>query len=61
MGSERLGLSIQQQAACDLLVKIPMVGTADSLNLGVATSVVLYEIFNQRRDLRQDKVRQGAC
>ena len=61
MGSERLGLSIQQQAACDLLVKIPMVGTADSLNLGVATSVVLYEIFNQHRDLRQDKVRQGAC
>jgi TrmH family RNA methyltransferase len=49
MGSERLGLSPAQQAACDLLVSIPMVGTADSLNLGVATSIVLYEIFQQRR------------
>ena len=49
MGSERLGLSPQQQAACDLLIRIPMVGTADSLNLGVATSIVLYEIFHQRR------------
>jgi TrmH family RNA methyltransferase len=49
VGSERLGLSAAQQAACDTLVCIPMVGTADSLNLGVATSIVLYEIFHQRR------------
>ena len=62
MGSERLGLSIQQQTACDLLVKIPMVGTADSLNLGVATSIVLYEIFNQqRRNQPRDEVRRSAC
>lgn len=49
MGSERLGLSPTQQAVCDLLVRIPMVGTCDSLNLGVATSIVLYEIFRQHR------------
>ncbi len=49
MGSERTGLTVQQQSACDLLVTIPMVGTCDSLNLGVATSIVLYEIFEQRR------------
>src|SRR5919199_5127 len=49
MGSERRGLSVEQQAACDVLVRIPMVGTADSLNLAVATSVVLYEIFHQQR------------
>src|SRR6185436_13113027 len=49
MGSERLGLSAAQQAACDLLVRIPMVGTCDSLNLGVATSIVLYELFQQQR------------
>jgi RNA methyltransferase, TrmH family len=49
MGSERLGLSPEQQAVCDLVVRIPMVGTSDSLNLGVATSVVLYEIFYQYR------------
>ena len=49
MGSERQGLSEQQQSVCDLLVRIPMVGTTDSLNLGVATSIVLYEIFHQQR------------
>jgi tRNA G18 (ribose-2'-O)-methylase SpoU len=27
-----------------------MVGTGDSLNLGVATSVVLYELFHQRQN-----------
>jgi TrmH family RNA methyltransferase len=52
MGSERLGLSAQQQQACDVNVRIPMVGTVDSLNLGVATSIVLYEIFHQNRNSR---------
>lgn len=47
-GSERQGLSKPLMAACDLLVKIPMVGRSDSLNLAVATAIVLYEIFNQR-------------
>lgn len=49
MGSERHGLSPQEQALCDQLVRIPMVGRSDSLNLAVATGVVLYEIFRQRR------------
>jgi len=49
MGSERQGLSARQQALCDLVVRIPMVGRGDSLNLAVATGVMLYEIFNQRR------------
>jgi TrmH family RNA methyltransferase len=49
MGSERLGLSAEQQAVCDLLVRIPMVGRGDSLNLAVATSVLLYEVFDQHR------------
>jgi TrmH family RNA methyltransferase len=47
MGSERQGLSAEQQAICDLMVRIPMVGQSDSLNLSVATAVVLYEIFRQ--------------
>jgi TrmH family RNA methyltransferase len=47
MGSERQGLSAEQQASCDLMVSIPMVGQSDSLNLSVATAVVLYEIFRQ--------------
>ncbi len=49
MGSEREGLSEEQQALCDLMVKIPMVGRSDSLNLAVATGITLYEIFYQFR------------
>jgi TrmH family RNA methyltransferase len=47
MGSERLGLSSEQQARCDMMVKIPLVGRSDSLNLAVATGITLYEIFHQ--------------
>jgi RNA methyltransferase, TrmH family len=47
MGSERQGLSGEQQAICDLMVKIPMAGRSDSLNLAVATGIVLYEIYYQ--------------
>lgn len=49
MGSERQGLSENHMRLCDQMVRIPMVGHSDSLNLAVATAVVLYEIFNQRR------------
>ena len=49
MGSERRGLSPPQQALCDTVVRIPMVGRSDSLNLGVATSLLLYEVFRQQR------------
>ena len=48
MGWERQGLSAEQKALCDVLVRIPMVGRSDSLNLAVATGVLLYEVFNQR-------------
>lgn len=49
MGSERQGLSEEAMAVCDIMIRIPMVGHADSLNLAVATGVVLYEIFDQLR------------
>jgi TrmH family RNA methyltransferase len=48
--SEREGLSRQHQALCNAVVRIPMVGRSDSLNLAVATSVMLYEVFNQQRE-----------
>ena len=54
MGSERHGLAPEIQAACDLMVHIPMAGRSDSLNLAVATGIMLYEIFNQSRNL--DKI-----
>ncbi|MEI7769408.1 MAG: RNA methyltransferase [Chloroflexales bacterium] len=49
MGSERQGLSPAQQALCDQLVSLPMRGRSDSLNLAVATGVLLYELLSQDR------------
>lgn len=47
MGSERQGLSSEQQAVCDLMVGIPMRGSSDSLNVSIATAIVLYEILHR--------------
>ena len=50
MGSEGPGLSEALVQACSRQVKIPMAGKLDSLNLAVATALVLYEV-------RKDKLR----
>jgi TrmH family RNA methyltransferase len=55
MGSERHGLSPEMMDQCSLMVQIPMVGRSDSLNLAVATGLMLYEIFNQSRKLERTK------
>jgi TrmH family RNA methyltransferase len=44
MGSEGPGLSPDVAASCSRLVKIPMGGRLDSLNLAVATALMLYEL-----------------
>jgi TrmH family RNA methyltransferase len=44
MGSEGPGLSDSLTRACSKLVKIPMAGKLDSLNLAVATALTLYQI-----------------
>ena len=48
-GNEAQGLPPEYEAACDLLVKMPMRGKADSLNAAVATAVMAYEVLNQFR------------
>jgi len=50
MGSERHGLNKEMMAACDHMVRIPMAGRSDSLNLAAASAVMLYEIYNQSRN-----------
>ncbi len=42
MGNEQAGLPPELEAACDVAVKIPMRGRADSLNLSVATGIMIY-------------------
>ena len=54
MRSERHGLPEELLQICDPLVKLPMVGRSESLNLSVATGVMLYEILNQRRRTERD-------
>lgn len=47
MGSERQGLPSEIIEACRDVVRIPMTGISDSLNLAVATGIMLYEIKMQ--------------
>jgi RNA methyltransferase, TrmH family len=49
VGNEAQGLPEAYEAECDLLVKIPMLGKADSLNAAVAAAVMAYEMINQWR------------
>jgi RNA methyltransferase, TrmH family len=48
LGEERKGLTERQRALCGQFLRIPMVGKADSLNLGVAGSLLLYEVLHSR-------------
>ncbi|TGQ71030.1 RNA methyltransferase [Mesorhizobium sp. M00.F.Ca.ET.186.01.1.1] len=52
MGNEQQGLPESLAASCDRLLRIPQAGRADSLNLAVATGVMLFEI--RRGALRLD-------
>ncbi|MCX7103318.1 MAG: 23S rRNA (guanosine(2251)-2'-O)-methyltransferase RlmB [Methylobacter sp.] len=48
IGAEGKGLRRLTKEQCDLLVKLPMQGQVESLNLSVATGVLLYECVRQR-------------
>ena len=48
MGNEQAGLTPALMKACTQLVRMPMMGRSDSLNLAVATGVTLYEALRQR-------------
>lgn len=50
IGAEEKGMRRLTREQCDLLVKLPMLGTVDSLNLSVATGVLLYETLRQRQN-----------
>ncbi|MBS3797339.1 23S rRNA (guanosine(2251)-2'-O)-methyltransferase RlmB [Pseudoalteromonas sp. BDTF-M6] len=48
MGAEGDGMRRLTREHCDVLVKIPMVGTVSSLNVSVATGISLFEVLRQR-------------
>lgn len=47
MGSEREGLSAEHRQACSQLVRLPMAGHATSLNLAIATGIMLYAMLER--------------
>jgi 23S rRNA (uridine2479-2'-O)-methyltransferase len=49
VGNETWGMSTYLKELCDAVVRIPIVGSATSLNVASATSIMLYEIARQRR------------
>jgi 23S rRNA (guanosine2251-2'-O)-methyltransferase len=49
VGSEGKGLSRLIRESCDMIVRIPMQGAAESLNAGVAAGIALYEVSRHRR------------
>jgi TrmH family RNA methyltransferase len=47
-GEERRGLTERELELCTRLVSIPIVGRADSLNLGVAAGIMLFDLLRRR-------------
>jgi tRNA G18 (ribose-2'-O)-methylase SpoU len=49
IGNETWGMSASYRELCDTIVRISIYGSASSLNVACATSIILYEIDRQRR------------
>ena len=48
IGSEGNGMRPRVKKVCDHLVKIPMIGTTQSLNASVSAGIILFEVLRQR-------------
>jgi TrmH family RNA methyltransferase len=49
MGTESTGLTDQWRTAADAHIRIPMLGTCDSLNVSVSAAVLMFEALRQRQ------------
>ena len=54
MGSEEEGISPEHLKLCNSLVRIPILGKIESLNVSVAAGVMIYEIVRQRNSINAE-------
>ena len=55
IGNESAGISERVRSMCDVVVSIPMYGSAHSLNVTVAAGIALHEVARQRMGSRPDR------
>lgn len=53
-GNEANGLTAETADCADHKIRVPMEGKVESLNVSVASSILLYEAYRQRRDVRRN-------
>lgn len=56
IGNEGNGLSEKMSSLADNLIKIPMQGNVESLNASVASAILMYEAYRQKRTLSKETV-----
>ena len=56
MGGEGSGLRRLTKEKCDFLVRIPMTGVVESLNVSVCAGVCLYEALRQRKFIQNPEI-----
>jgi len=59
IGNEAQGLPAAYEVECDVRVKIPMMGKADSLNAAMATVVMAYEVLRQHSSAHGHEANDG--
>lgn len=55
MGTEATGLTTQWREAADAHIRIPMLGSVDSLNVSVSAAILLFEAVRQRQEMKDER------
>lgn len=56
MGTEKDGITDTLENACDFMAKIPMRGKTDSLNLSIASGLMLFEVMNRKATYQNNSI-----